>query len=62
MTHIVDTISQDKLTCILKDLPNNKAAGPSHITYQDIKNLSILLISWLLELFNNCITQGAIPL
>jgi ribonuclease HI len=54
-------IEEEELTAILKNLPNNKAAGPSGIKYEMLKNLGREGISVLTELFNLFLIKGITP-
>ena len=50
-----------ELNRILKDLPANKAAGPSQITYEMLRNLSTKTKERLNEIFCCCINTSLIP-
>jgi hypothetical protein len=55
-------ITINELDIIIKELPNDKAPGPSGIIYEDLKLTGPKYRHHLLNLFNNIITNGTIPL
>jgi hypothetical protein len=55
-------ITINELDIIIKELPNDKAPGPSGIIYEDLKLTGSKYRQQLLNLFNNIITNGTIPL
>jgi hypothetical protein len=54
-------ITINELDIIIKELPNDKAPGPSGIVYEDLKLTGPKYHQHLLNLFNNIITNGMIP-
>ena len=54
-------IEKEELRTVLKNLPNNKAAGPSGIKYEMLKNLGEEGIATLTELFNLFLIKGKTP-
>ena len=54
-------IEKEELKTMLKTLPNNKAAGPSGIKNEMLKNLGEEGIGVLTELFNLFLTKGTTP-
>ena len=41
-------------------LPNNKACGPSGISYEMLKHAGTLFLDTITALFNHCLTSGQI--
>jgi len=54
-------ITTEELTLTIKSLPINKAAGPSGIKYEMLKNLGEEGSTVLLELFNLFLSKGRTP-
>jgi hypothetical protein len=54
-------ITIDELNTTIKELPNDKASGPSGIVYEDLKLTGPKYRQELLNLFNNIIINGMIP-
>ncbi|GET61273.1 uncharacterized protein OCT59_001384 [Rhizophagus irregularis] len=54
-------ITLDELLPIIKDLPINKAAGPSNISYEIIKHLPSNFLIIIVDLFNAILQHGYIP-
>ncbi|GBB99263.1 hypothetical protein RclHR1_34630001 [Rhizophagus clarus] len=54
-------ITMDELLNTLKTLPNNKAPGPSGITYEDIKHLHPSILLKLTTFFNLCLRHITLP-
>jgi hypothetical protein len=57
-----EEITINELNATLRELPNDKAPGPSGIVYEDLKLTGDKYRQQLLLLFNNIITNGIIPL
>jgi hypothetical protein len=55
-------ITINELDITIKELPNDKAPGPSGIVYEDLKLTGSKYRQQLLNLFNNIITNSMIPL
>ncbi|RIA83920.1 hypothetical protein C1645_833040 [Glomus cerebriforme] len=60
-TTINDPITLTELQDTLSSLPNNKASGPSSITYKDIKHLDNHTKNFLVEFFNLILTHHIYP-
>src|SRR3989440_163677 len=58
---LMDPISFEEWMNIVKESPNNKASGPSGITYELIKHLGTAMQNMLLHLINACIRLSVIP-
>jgi ribonuclease HI/endonuclease/exonuclease/phosphatase family metal-dependent hydrolase len=58
---LMEKPSIQELTEVIKDLPMKKAAGPSQITYEMLKNLSIKAKKRLNNIFHCCFITSAIP-
>jgi hypothetical protein len=58
---ILEDISIDEIIQTIKQLPNNKACGPSGISYEMIKHLEIDMICALTALLNRCLQTHKIP-
>ncbi|RIA79581.1 hypothetical protein C1645_840353 [Glomus cerebriforme] len=58
---IDDPITLIELQDTLSSLPNNKASGPSSITYEDIKYLDNHTKNFLVEFFNLILTYHTYP-
>ena len=58
---LMDPISLEDWMDIVKGSPNNKASGPSGITYELIKHLGTSMQKALLQLINACIRLSVIP-
>jgi len=58
---LMDPISLEEWMNIVKESPNNKASGPSGITYELIKHLGTTMQKSLLHLINACIRLSVIP-
>ncbi|CAG9114277.1 unnamed protein product [Plutella xylostella] len=54
-------ITLNELMRGIKGLKVGKAAGVDDITVEQLKNLGPATISWLLKLFNNCLSSAKIP-
>jgi hypothetical protein len=54
-------ITINELNTTIKELPNDKASGPSGIVYEDLKLTGPKYRQELLNLFNNIIINGMIP-
>ena len=54
-------ITLDELNEILRECPNDKAAGVSGITYKLIKHSSKHYKKWLIRLYNLCLNTGLTP-
>ena len=53
--------SDDEWRATIASLPNNKAAGPSGISYEMFKNLSHLSSNYLKDIIIECFRTGCIP-
>jgi hypothetical protein len=61
-SNLLDNINEDEIQSTIQLLPNNKAPGPSQISYDIIKNLlSPTLLKFLTLLFNSIIKTKTIP-
>jgi hypothetical protein len=58
---LLESPKDQELNEILKELPTNKAPGPSGITYEMIKKLSAIGKEILKKIFHICILSGKIP-
>ncbi|RIA95713.1 hypothetical protein C1645_872567 [Glomus cerebriforme] len=58
---INDSITLMKVQDTISTLPNNKASGPSSITYEDIKHLDAHTKQFLVEFFNLILTHHTYP-
>ncbi|GBB96554.1 hypothetical protein RclHR1_02780017 [Rhizophagus clarus] len=58
---LLKPISQDKLTTIIKDLPNNKMAGSNGLTYEIWKKFSKNHYDIIINLFNDILKLNTIP-
>ena len=55
-TSLTDPITESELIETISKLPNNKACGPTGISYEMIKHSGNSCITALIALFNRCIT------
>jgi hypothetical protein len=46
---------------VINQLPNNKACGPSGISYEMLKHAGTTFLNTITALFNRCLTSGQIP-
>jgi len=53
--------TDDEWRITIASLPNNKAAGPSGISYEMLKHLSQLSSNYLTDLVSECFQTGCIP-
>ncbi|RIA81427.1 hypothetical protein C1645_837044 [Glomus cerebriforme] len=58
---ITNPITIKELQDTLSTLPNNKASGPSFITYEDIKHIDSYTKQFLVEFFNLMLTHHIYP-
>jgi hypothetical protein len=58
---LMEKPSIQELTEVIKDLPMKKAAGPSQITYEMLKNLNIKTKKRLNNIFHCCLITSTIP-
>src|SRR5260364_108499 len=54
-------ISQEEVLTIISQLPNNKACGPSGISYEMLKHAGPKFLLAITSLFNYCLSAQAIP-
>ena len=58
---LTSPISEHEILQIIKDLPSDKAPGPSGITYNFLKNISKEITPLILPIFNQILIDGQIP-
>ncbi|GET62832.1 RNA-directed DNA polymerase from mobile element jockey-like [Rhizophagus irregularis DAOM 181602=DAOM 197198] len=58
---VMSPILEDEWTSTLHSMPNNKASGPSKISYEMLKHLTGEAFNLSLILANACLNQGDIP-
>ncbi|GET58175.1 RNA-directed DNA polymerase from mobile element jockey-like [Rhizophagus irregularis DAOM 181602=DAOM 197198] len=58
---VLAPISLQEWSDIISSMPNNKASGPSKISYEMIKHLSGEVLDFSLLLANTCLSRGDIP-
>ncbi|GBC19596.1 hypothetical protein RIR_jg41862.t1 [Rhizophagus irregularis DAOM 181602=DAOM 197198] len=58
---VLAPISLQEWSTVISSMPNNKASGPSKISYEMIKHLSGEALDFSLLLANNCLSCGDIP-
>jgi hypothetical protein len=58
---ILHSITTEEVIQTIQQLPNNKACGPSGISYEMLKHIGTDMISALTALLNRCITTQRIP-
>lgn len=61
MATSVNPITTDEILLTLSTIPNKKAAGPSGITYEDLKHLDDRVIEMICYLFNKCLELNIVP-
>ena len=54
-------ITESEITNTINNLPNNKAPGPSNITYNIIKQIQSEILPFLKHTFNKIIEEEEIP-
>ena len=59
--HILDKISDEEWSKTISDLPNNKASGPSNISYEMLKHLGSQTAEMLRNLINCCFKLNTMP-
>jgi hypothetical protein len=57
----LESFSQEEVTLTLSQLPNNKACGPSGISYEMLKHAGPNFIQAITSLFNRCLSTQTIP-
>ena len=60
-SNLTADISLEELSNIIKLLPNNKATGPSKISYEMIKHLPLNVLHLIIQLFNLILKLNTIP-
>ncbi|GBC30120.2 reverse transcriptase family protein [Rhizophagus irregularis DAOM 181602=DAOM 197198] len=58
---VLAPISLQEWSAVISSMPNNKASGPSKISYEMIKHLSGAALDFSLLLANTCLSRGDIP-
>ncbi|GBC53506.2 reverse transcriptase family protein [Rhizophagus irregularis DAOM 181602=DAOM 197198] len=58
---VLAPISLQEWSTVISSMPNNKASGPSKISYEMIKHLSGEALDFSLLLANTCLSRGDIP-
>ena len=58
---VMAPLSLEEWTSIISSMPNNKAAGPSKISYEMLKHLTGDALDFSLLLANTCLSRGDIP-
>ncbi|PKB97152.1 hypothetical protein RhiirA5_433641 [Rhizophagus irregularis] len=58
---VLSPISLQKWSQVISSMPNNKASGPSKISYEMLKHLSKDALEFSLLLANSCLLRGDIP-
>ncbi|GET56141.1 RNA-directed DNA polymerase from mobile element jockey-like [Rhizophagus irregularis DAOM 181602=DAOM 197198] len=58
---VLTPISLQEWSDVISSMPNNKASGPSKISYEMIKHLSSEALDFSLLLANTCLSRGDIP-
>ncbi|GET56800.1 hypothetical protein RIR_jg14016.t2 [Rhizophagus irregularis DAOM 181602=DAOM 197198] len=58
---VLAPISLQEWSAVISSMPNNKASGPSKISYEMIKHLSGEALDFSLLLANTCLSRGDIP-
>ena len=58
---VIKKIDETEIEEIIRSLPNNKAPGPSEITYEMLKKLGNKGLKTLVDMFNACLMLGSIP-
>ncbi|EXX54974.1 RNA-directed DNA polymerase from mobile element jockey-like [Rhizophagus irregularis DAOM 181602=DAOM 197198] len=58
---VLALISLQEWSDVISSMPNNKASGPSKISYEMIKHLSGEALDFSLLLANTCLSRGDIP-
>ena len=58
---ILQEITTQEIINIIQQLPNNKACGPTGISYEMLKHLGPNMLSALTALFNRCLITQSIP-
>ncbi|GET56194.1 RNA-directed DNA polymerase from mobile element jockey-like [Rhizophagus irregularis DAOM 181602=DAOM 197198] len=58
---VLAPISLQEWSAVISSMPNNKASGPSKISYEMIKHLSGEALDFSLLLANTCLSHGDIP-
>src|SRR6185295_1123898 len=59
--HALINFTEDEVSQTLNQLPNNKACGPSGISYEMLKHSGPTFITAITALFNKCLTSNRIP-
>ena len=59
--NLLKDITQSEYYLVVRSLPNNKATGPSTISYEMIKNLSDEMHNIIISLFNQILNKGIVP-
>ena len=58
---VIAEFSVEEISSTLAKLPNNKACGPSGISYEMLKHAGLPFLQAITALFNRCITTNNIP-
>jgi len=58
---LMNLITEEEYSQIISALPNNKASGPSTITYESVKHAGPLCRSLIITLLNACLDTTIIP-
>ncbi|GBB99914.1 hypothetical protein RclHR1_03680009 [Rhizophagus clarus] len=60
-SNVLNLVTQAELISTISSLPNNKAAGISNITYEDIKHLHVDFYDFIITFFNDILQTGYLP-
>ena len=60
-SHTLSNFTEDEIISTINQLPNNKACGPSGISYEMLKHTGSNFITTITSLFNRCLSSQTIP-
>ena len=60
-SNILSAFTEDEIITTISQLPNNKACGPSGISYKMFKHAGPNFITSITALFNHCLFSQTIP-